>query len=449
MSVLTPGPRRIMLAANPSPVDAMRYIPIFVACLLLAAHHLRAGETGLVGMWSMLPAALLLRARWAERALQVLLIVGAVEWLLTLQELVPVYETTGRSLTRAALILGLVALFTLVAAWPLARGARRDPDPQGPGLAAFLLAGALLAIVQLVTDPAGVLLERFVRAGGWWEGAVLAFYAGWLADRLREPRRIKKLRPAVWLLFSVVFFTQLLLGLAGVEKLLMTGKLHLPVPALIAAGPLFRGGGLFMAILFTVSVLVLGPAWCSWLCYIGAWDDRAARARRKPTTLPRWRTPARLGILAVVMAVAFALGRLGFSSVTAGWLAAGFGLVGVGIMAVWSRRTGHMVHCTLWCPMGWLATRLGRLSPWRLRIADSCTDCGACTPACRFDALYPEDVLRRVPGEACTLCGDCTSHCPTASIEYRLPGADPVRARTIFFVIVAAWHAVYLGVARL
>ena len=40
-----------------------------------------------------------------------------------------------------------------------------------------------------------------------------------------------------------------------------------------------RGGGLFMAILFSASVLLVGPAWCSWLCYIGAWDDRVARLR--------------------------------------------------------------------------------------------------------------------------------------------------------------------------
>ena len=138
------------------------------------------------------------------------------------------------------------------------------------------------------------------------------------------------------------------------------------------------------------------------------------------------------------------------SSIAIGALALAVGAsMGVGIMVVWSRRSGHMVHCTLWCPMGWLATRLGKVSPWRLRIADSCTDCGACTPACRYDALYPADVLARVPGEACTLCGDCVSNCPTSSLEYRLPRMDPARARTVFFVIVAAWHAVYLGVARL
>ena len=108
-----------------------------------------------------------------------------------------------------------------------------------------------------------------------------------------------------------------------------------------------------------------------------------------------------------------------------------------------------MTHCTAYCPMGWVATRLGKVSPWRLKISDGCTDCGACTPACRYDALYPEDVLNRVPGEACTLCGDCVTNCPTGSLQYRLPGMDPTRARTIFFVMVAAMHAAWIGVARL
>lgn len=431
----------------------MRVIPIVLACILLAAHHFRAGEWGLSGLWLSLPWALLLRRRWADRAVQLVLLGGAVEWLLTLETIVGVYRRVGLPTLRSTLILGGVTLFTAAAGLLLeTRGRRRrlpPGDAAGAGLAAFLVTAVLLGTVQALVARPMILLERFLPGGGWWEAAVLAFYAGWLSDRLREPRAVKQLRPKVWLAFSVLFFTQLLLGLAGLDRFLMSGDLHLPVPALIAAGPLFRGGGLFMAILFGASVLVVGPAWCSWLCYIGAWDDRAAHARRRPGTLPAWRRHARWIVLVLVLGTAFALGRLGVDGITAGWLAAGFGLVGVGIMVVWSRRTGHMTHCTAWCPMGWFATRLGKVSPWRLRISDGCTDCGACTTACRYDALYPADVLRREPGEACTLCGDCLSRCPTGSIEYRWLKADPERARRAFFVIVVALHAAWLGVARL
>jgi len=431
----------------------MHIVPIILSCLLLAAHHSRGGEPGLVGLWLTLPLVLLLRRRWADRALQLMLLAGAGEWILTIREIVLVRQAHGLPYLRMTAILGAVAAVTALSAWALeARGRRRRlpaDDPVGAGLGAFLATAALLVPVQLVMHPAGLLAERFLPAAGWWEAAALGLYAGWLSDRLRDPRAIRRLRPRVWLVFSIVFFSQLVLGLSGFEKLLMTGKLHLPVPALIAAGPLYRGGGLFMAILFAASVLLVGPAWCSWLCYIGAWDNAAARTRKRPGRLPRWRPDMRVAVLVAVMATAFLLGRLGVGTLVAGWLAAGFGLVGVGLMVTWSRRTGQMTHCTAYCPMGWVATRLGKVSPWRLRISDACTDCGACTPACRFDALYPEDVLNRRPGPSCTLCGDCLSNCPHGSLEYRLPGLSATRARTVFLVMVAAMHAAWIGVARL
>jgi len=43
----------------------------------------------------------------------------------------------------------------------------------------------------------------------------------------------------------------------------------------------------------------------------------------------------------------------------AAWLAAGFGLAGVGLMVLASRRLGVMTHCAGWCPMGLVAGILG------------------------------------------------------------------------------------------
>jgi len=432
----------------------MRYIPLILSCLMLMAHHSRAGEPGLMGLWLTVPFALLMKRRWVDRAVQFMLLAGALEWVLTLGAFIEVRQMVGLPWLRLALILGAVALFTAVSGLLLETQGRRrhlpDNDPVGPGLGAFLGAAAIMVPVQLVMDPAGLLAERFLYGAGWWEAFLLAVYAGWLSDRLRDARQIKKLRPRVWLVFSVIFFTQLGLGVLGLEKLLMTGKLHLPVPALIAAGPLYRGGGWFMAILFSASVFLVGPAWCSWLCYIGAWDNHAALARKRPGKLPWWRARMRLIILVLVLGTAFALGRLGVGTGIAAALAAGFGLVGVGIMVAWSRREGHLVHCTAYCPMGWVATRMGKISPWRLKISSDCTDCGACSPACRYDALYPEDVLKRVPNESCTLCGDCLSNCPTGSLQMHLPGkVSPTLARTIFLGMVAAMHAAWIGVARL
>jgi len=431
----------------------MSHIPLILSSLLMAAHHSRGDEPGLVGLWLCVPLLLLFRRAWVDRALQILMLAGALEWVLTLVSLSEMRSAAGENATRLVLILSGVALFTAASSLSLNTSRRKKILPQNdavlPGLLAFLIGAAIMVPVQLTMDPAGFLAERYLESAGWWEALALCIYAGWLSDKLQDRKLIRKIRPKIWLVFSIIFFSQFILGVLGVEKMLMTGELHLPVPALIAAGPLFRGGGFFMAILFSASVMLIGPAWCSWLCYVGAWDNAAATSRKKPQALPPWRPSMRIGVLVLVMATAFLLGRLGVGPLTAAWLAAGFGLAGVGVMVIWSRRTGQMTHCTSYCPMGWFATRMGKASPWRLRISPTCTDCGACSPACRFDALSPEDVLRRAPGEACTLCGDCLSNCPTQSIEYHFPGMNPSMARIVFFALATAMHAAWIGMARL
>jgi polyferredoxin len=204
-----------------------------------------------------------------------------------------------------------------------------------------------------------------------------------------------------------------------------------------------------MLILFLCTIVLVGPAWCSHLCYIGAWDDWAARRRRRPAALPRWRVPVRIGIAVLVLLAALLLSLLGISAVVAGGIAVAFGLGGVALMVFWSRRTGSMAHCVTYCPIGLLTNYLGKISPFRLRIGAGCNDCGICTRACRFDALNPVDIRHRRPGITCTLCGDCVSACKPEQITYRLPGLNPRRARAVFIVVIVALHAAFLGVARM
>jgi hypothetical protein len=237
--------------------------------------------------------------------------------------------------------------------------------------AAFTLTAGLLAVIQLKVARPMLLAERFVPGAGWAELLLLAVYAAWLAGRMQDPSASARWRRRVWSLFSAVFFGQLLLGLAGFERLLMSGKLHLPIPALIVAGPLYRGEGLFMPILFVSTLLLVGPAWCSHLCYVGSWDLAFASRQRHPKPLPRWRERARVAMLATVALAAIVLRLLGASPMVAAGVAIGFAVAGIGVMALVSRRTGSMAHCTLWCPIGLLSVILGKLSPFRMRIAGS------------------------------------------------------------------------------
>lgn len=327
----------------------------------------------------------------------------------------------------------------------------RSASARGQRLLSVVVAaavGALLAAIEWKVDLDLLLFERFLPGFGWIEIVALSAYGGFLADRLRRPDTQTRWRVRAWRIFSFVFFAQLALGLVGFERFLMTGELHLPVPALIAAGPLYRGEGLFMLGLFLSTVVLVGPAWCSHLCYVGAWDDAFARRRR--SSVGQHHEALRVALALVVVGTAIVLRVIGASTMAAAIFAASFGLIGVAVMAVASRRRGRMVHCTVYCPIGLIATRLGRLSPWRLRIDPSaCTECMVCARACRFGALDLPEIRAGRPAPTCTLCTDCITECPKNTIGLRLPGLRPATAQSAFVGVVTTLHVVFLGVARI
>ena len=229
----------------------------------------------------------------------------------------------------------------------------------------------------------------------------------------------------------------------------MTGRLHLPVPALIVGGPLYRGEGFFMVLLFGATLLLVGPAWCSHLCYVGSWDNLISRRTRVPKVLPNKSQMLRVAIfLAIgVAALLFRLSELASTTVTT--VAIVYGIAGVVVMVLISRKNGVMTHCVVYCPIGLAANLIGRLSPFRIRFGSDCDDCGACHYSCRYDALNEEHIQRRKPGITCTLCGDCLSGCSKGALKYGLFGFSPKTARIIFLVVVVSLHAVFLGVARI
>jgi ferredoxin len=397
---------------------------------------------------------LLIPRRWVASAYQVLLLAGAALWLDTAVGLAQMRLAAGQPWLRLVLILGGVALATaasglLFCTRPLRQRYRVEGTTAVPSTAAFLLTLSVLAVVQLRVERPMLLLERFLPGSGWVEALALATYAAFVTEKMLVLRQSAPWRRRIWGLFSIAFFAQLATGLAGAERFLMSGKLHLPVPALILAGPLFRGEGLFMLVLFAVTVVLVGPAWCSHLCYIGAWDSAAAHRLRRPQPLPRWRHGARAAVLVLVVGAALGLRWAGVPGTVAAALAAAFGLGGVAVMLLWSRRRGAMAHCVTYCPMGLVAVLLGRISPFRLRVHSDCDACGACALACRYGALGPEDIRRHRPGQACTLCGDCLGRCRSLCLQYRCAGLGPEAARALFLVLVVSAHAAFLGVARL
>lgn len=315
--------------------------------------------------------------------------------------------------------------------------------------AVFVLTASLLSFIQLRVARPMLMAERFFPGWGWFEILALSLYAVFIAGKMFSPTQSPRWRLSIWMLFSIVFFAQLLIGLLGVDQFLMTGTLHIPVPAMIVAGPLFRAERFFMPILFASTVFLVGPAWCSHLCYIGAWDAAASVHKNKPLAMPKWRHPVRIGILLFVAAVSLVLRWIGVSAVAAGGFGLAFGLFGIGMIVLWSRKSGVMTHCITFCPIGLLANWFGRLSPFRIRIHPSCNACGACRPVCRYAALTEKDIQNRTPGKTCTLCGDCIKSCKDQWIEYRFFRMSPDSARKLFIVLIVSLHAVFLGVARI
>lgn len=311
---------------------------------------------------------------------------------------------------------------------------------------------ALLLVAARQASPLPVLLaDRVLPGWGWLEIAGLSGYAAVVIRVMLDPERSDRTRSAIWSLFSAAFFLQLALGLSGAELFLMSGELHLPVPALIVAGPLYRGEGLFMPLLFLATVVLVGPAWCSHLCYLGAWEDRLSRrGKGAPAQLPKWATHGlRAAILGLAVAVPLVFRAYGVSASIAVWAGLGFGILGVAVMLTLARRFSTMIHCTVFCPVGLVADVLGKLSPWRLRIGEGCTGCGACARACRYSALGWRDLAKGRPGLTCTLCGDCVARCPEGAIGYRFPGITRRAARLAFVCLAVGLHAAFLGLARI
>ena len=123
-------------------------------------------------------------------------------------------------------------------------------------IAAFLTTGAMLGIVQVKVSFKPILLERFLPGWGWAELVLLSLYASFVIHKMKDPARTAFWRRITWTVFSGVFFAQLIGGLFGVERLLMTGELHFPVPGLIILGPLYRMKITFMPVLFFSTVIL-------------------------------------------------------------------------------------------------------------------------------------------------------------------------------------------------
>jgi ferredoxin-type protein NapH len=315
-------------------------------------------------------------------------------------------------------------------------------------LAVFTLTFILLAFVQIKVERPMILAERFLKGSGWIEIFLISCYGAFVAFKMEEPKDVPHWRKITWTIFSVVFFTQLIVGLSGSEKFLMTGKLHLPIPMMILAGPIYRGQLSVMTILFLSTVILTGPAWCSQLCYFGAFDNLLSGGKTSKEIL-RYKAAIKSTILILVISMALLLRWLNVSLLLATLIAAGFGITGIAIMLLVSLKKKKMVHCVMFCPIGTTVNIFKNLNPFRMYIDKSCTLCMNCTKFCKYDALNIQDIKNAKPSYTCTLCGDCLAGCHNSSIKYKFLRMQPEHSRQLYLILTISLHAACLALARI
>lgn len=91
-------------------------VPAVLSTLVLAAHFLRAGALPVVVLLIVVIPLLGLRRSWVPRLFQIILGLGALEWLRSLLALRSMRLALGQPHARMVAILGGVALFTALAA---------------------------------------------------------------------------------------------------------------------------------------------------------------------------------------------------------------------------------------------------------------------------------------------------------------------------------------------
>ncbi len=440
-------------------------LPIIFSFLLGAAHFWRAGFYGLscaVLAWGLLFS--IARVAWVRMLTGIFLVLLAARWTWVTGELLQLRLMMGEPWIRLVCILLGVVAWTLFSAYLVQRAVTKEIYTKYTATAkCSAWAFGLVAVLFFFLDsfaPHMLLMHRIIPGFGFIQGFLLSCWAAYVVRLLSHAQTKRQTRMRIWRLFSIVFFAQLALGLAGYSVFLLSGELHLPIPGIILAAPLFRGEGYFMLGLFTVSVFLVGSAWCSYLCYFGVWDATYALHRRtkKVQKLPHklaaflpWSAPFFLA-LTVAVALLLRLWHIPIQVVLA--LGLLLGLLLLPTLAFLTKKYGISGYCVAVCPLGVLATRLRFLQPWRIGFTQNCIHCQQCIKSCTYRALDAQALQNKKTYATCTLCGNCLAVCKHQGCYLDFAwrtGTQGTRewAHAVFSVLITVMHSVFFGVAMI
>ncbi|MFO8009907.1 MAG: 4Fe-4S binding protein [Dehalococcoidia bacterium] len=192
-------------------------------------------------------------------------------------------------------------------------------------------------------------------------------------------------------------------------QVLLTGKTkQLDVPVAIA--------GLVLGV-FVMLTLLLGRAFCGYVCPIGAVQELLYRVKTRKVKIVNKVVPAGFRLLLltafVILAVVFTEGLLAYLGLkdffhleVRGYFYVFLGLVIIGVFI-------YRPFCRLLCPYGAILSLVSGKSRFKLRRTDECIDCGECEKACPTN-----EAGENVRKQECYLCNRCRNACPVDAIVY-------------------------------
>ncbi len=192
-------------------------------------------------------------------------------------------------------------------------------------------------------------------------------------------------------------------------QILLTGKTkQLGAPIAIA--------GLVLGV-FVMLTLLLGRAFCGYVCPIGAVQELLYRIKTRKLKVGNKVLPMGFRLLLlpafIILAVVFSEGLLvylGFKDFfhleVTGYFYVFLGLVIIGVFI-------YRPFCRLLCPYGAILSLVSGKSRFKLRRTDDCLDCGKCEKACPTNEAGESDRKQE-----CYLCNRCREVCPVGAIAY-------------------------------
>lgn len=419
---------------------------IILSLLLGSTHFFRQGELNGTFIYLTLVFLYFSRFRIARIIVNLALIYLFFIWIHTGYNLIIFRIHLALPWYRLFFIMTGVVLLTGVAAYFSSKEWEKE-DNKFFSLSLFLVVGSVLLWLRYKLSFPILVLDRFANLG-LWQIFMLALYAAYVGDNFLDLKRQFRLRPKIWFLFSIIFFGQLLLGLFVDKRFLLTGKLHFPIPALIIGGPLYRGQGFFMLGLFVSTLLLVGPAWCSHLCYVGGLDNFFARIKKVQKRPFISRKLAWFNLALVILVAISWPSNLEYFPILL-LVVSLFGLVSLGFIVGYSWIKGAMTHCIGFCPLGLISVLGGKINPFRIRVEETkCTGCGLCLKNCFYQAI--DKVGRKVKINGyCTLCLACIESCPHKAIGLTFWGKYRQKFYKVYIFLVVSLHSLFLGLARI